>query len=328
MRSLLAFGSFLVIFGHMMLSLSHQYYQALLSQGICVGIGTGCLFVPAIAVVPQWFSKKLGAAVGIAVSGSAVGGVIYPTVLNKLIPQLGFPWAVRVVGFIALGTLIIPVATMKQRVKPQKPRALLDMSAFTDGGFMAFVFATLVNYMGLFVGFFYLSYYAETKKITDHTMSIYLVSIFNAGSIFGRTVPNILGDKTGPFNLLAPATMVSGIVMLCILSVDSLAGIVVIALFLGFFSGALVGLPPVCLVALARAENKMPLLGTRIGMAYAMIALGVLVSGPAAGAILGAGDSLDWTSLWIWGGVPTIVSGLFYYVLRFWKYGMNPTTKA
>lgn len=327
-RQLLAFGSFLIVFGQMMLSLSDKYYQALLSQGVVMGVGTGCLFVPSIAIVPQWFSKRTGMAVGIAVSGSALGGVIYPIVLNKLIPEVGFAWATRAVGFIALGTLIIPLALMKQRVKPPKPRAFFDWSAFVDGGFMAFVFGTFLNYLGLFVSFFYLSYYSEANRITDHSMSLYLVSIFNAGSVFGRAIPNILADKTGPFNLLAPAAIFSGMLMLCMLSVHSVAGIVVMSVFSGFVSGALIGLPPLCLVALAKKGNKMHLLGTRLGMAYAIIAFGILASGPSAGAVLGTHGHLDWTGLWVFAGIPTLVSGMVYYAIRFGIYGIHPKTKA
>lgn len=66
-RELLLFGGFLIVFGQMMLSLSKEYYQAVLSQGVAIGIGTGCLFVPSIAIVPQWFSTKTGMATGIAV---------------------------------------------------------------------------------------------------------------------------------------------------------------------------------------------------------------------------------------------------------------------
>lgn len=38
-RSVLLLGCFLVVFGVFMLSLSHTYYQILLSQGFCIGVG-------------------------------------------------------------------------------------------------------------------------------------------------------------------------------------------------------------------------------------------------------------------------------------------------
>lgn len=49
LRPLLISGSVLEIFGLMMLSISTKYWQVFLSQGICVGLGGGLLFIPSIA---------------------------------------------------------------------------------------------------------------------------------------------------------------------------------------------------------------------------------------------------------------------------------------
>lgn len=73
-----------------MLSLCNAYWQALLAQGILVGIGSGCLFVPSFAVIQGWFSTRLGLAVGIAATGSAAGGIIYPVIFTNLIDKVGF----------------------------------------------------------------------------------------------------------------------------------------------------------------------------------------------------------------------------------------------
>lgn len=72
-RHLLISGTFLIVFGHMMLSLCHEYYQVLLAQGFCIGIGAGFLFVPAVAVLSTYFTTKLTLAMGIAASGSSLG---------------------------------------------------------------------------------------------------------------------------------------------------------------------------------------------------------------------------------------------------------------
>ncbi|KAJ5964481.1 uncharacterized protein N7479_004357 [Penicillium vulpinum] len=326
LRTLLIVGSFMVVFGHMMLSLCSQFWQVVLAQGFVVGIGTGCLFVPCVAIIPQYFSTKLGAAMGAAVSGSALGGVIYPIVLYRLINQIGFPWAVRVIGFIALGTLLLPLSIMRLRVQPPKVRAIIDPTAFKDPVYLAFVFTSLIAYMGLFVILFYLSFFAEATGITDNSLAFYLVPIFNAASVFGRTIPNKLADRFGPFNLLIPAALSSGLLMFCMIAVHSKGAVIAMAVLSGFMSGALIGLPPMCLAILTVDKSKI---GTRIGMGYAIIALGVLVGGPGGGAILRqSGASLDWQGLWVFGGVPTCVSGLCYMAIRVYKYGPKLNIKA
>jgi MFS family permease len=131
-RWLLVIGTFLVVFGHMMLSLCTEYWQCLLAQGFVIGIGSGCLFVPAVAIMPTYFSTKIGLALGIAASGSSTGGIIYPIMFSKLLDQVGFGWAVRILGFTALILQLIPILVMKMRVKPGKVRSLIDWTAFTD----------------------------------------------------------------------------------------------------------------------------------------------------------------------------------------------------
>lgn len=325
LRSLLALGSFGIVFGIMMLSICKTYGEVLLAQGFCVGIGAGCLFVPCVSVLPTYFSSRLGTALGLAVSGSALGGIIYPVVLYKLIEPLGFGWTVRVMGFIALGTLLVPIAVMRQRVKPPRARSLVDWSAFTDVPYMAFVVTSLIAFMGLFVLFFYISYYGQATRLTDTNMGFYLVPILNAGSFLGRTLPNALADKTGPFNLIAPCCLLVGVLTLCLIAVKNEGGLVALAVLGGFFSGALIGLPPLCFVALTKDKSKI---GTRVGMGFGMIGLGVLAGGPAGGAILARSTDLSWKGLWAFGGTATCLAGLMYAGLRIYLYGFNVAVKA
>ena len=74
---LIRLGSFLTVFGLMMTSISTEYYQVMLAQGICVGLGSGCLFVPSFAIIPQYFSTRKALATGIAASGSSLGVYLY-----------------------------------------------------------------------------------------------------------------------------------------------------------------------------------------------------------------------------------------------------------
>ncbi len=72
-RELILLGSGLVVFGQMMLSLCTQYWQVLLAQGFCIGLGAGCLFVPSVAIISTYFTTRLAVAMGLAAAGSSVG---------------------------------------------------------------------------------------------------------------------------------------------------------------------------------------------------------------------------------------------------------------
>lgn len=326
LRALLVVGSILIVLGNMMLSLCHAYWEVILAQGFCIGIGAGTLFVPAVAILPTYFRKNLGLAIGLAAAGSSTGGIIYPIVFYKLVFTIGFGWATRVLGFIALGTLIFPVVLMKQRIKPPKPRALWDIEAFTDWPFIVFVGGAFLGFVGLYTALFYISYFGQVTGITSDEMAFYLVPILNAASVFGRTLPNWLSDKTGPLNIIIPGAFICGILLLCFLSVHTLAGIVVNTIFIGFFSGVFIALPPVLFVALTADKSKV---GTRIGMGFAFLSAGVLLGGPAVGAVLGTNvDNLNWTGVWVYGGVFLLASGVVFVIVRFLKVGMKFMAKV
>lgn len=67
-------GSALVLLGTILQGLCSQYWQLLLAQGICVGVGMGCLAVPSVAVPSSWFTTRLPLANGVIVSASGFGG--------------------------------------------------------------------------------------------------------------------------------------------------------------------------------------------------------------------------------------------------------------
>ncbi|KAF1949929.1 MFS general substrate transporter [Byssothecium circinans] len=310
LRLLLITGSFMVVFGHMMLSLCTEYWQVLLSQAFCVGIGSGLLFTPTISLLPTYFSTHMGLAVGIASSGPSLGGVIYPIVLYRLLSQVGFPWAVRSLAFIALATFILPLAVMRVRVRVPKPRAVVDWTAFRDAPFMVFTLSVLIVFIGNAVLIFYVSFYPANKGFTNESLVFYMAAIFNAGSILGRIAPNALSDRIGVFNTMAPITLILGITVLCMAAVENEAGMIVEAIVTGFFSGVVVALPPVCFRVLT--ENRS-MIGTRMGKGF---------------AILGKVEPLNWTGLWAYGGVAGILSGLFVAVVRIIRVGVALNAKA
>jgi hypothetical protein len=94
------------------------------------------------------------------------------------------------------------------RVKPAKPRAFLDWSAFTDRPFAIFVFCTMLGFIGNYVTLFFISYFSEATHIASKMMAFYLIPIVNAESAFGRTIPNAISDYTGPISSESPIMLI------------------------------------------------------------------------------------------------------------------------
>ncbi|GAM84094.1 hypothetical protein ANO11243_020860 [Dothideomycetidae sp. 11243] len=310
-RPLILVGSFLVVFGHMMLSLSTTYWQVFLSQAICVGLGAGCLFVPGVAILSTYFQCNLASAVGVAAAGSSMGGVIYPIVLYHLIPRLGFGWATRIIAFISLATLVVSNTVMKVRVLPPGKRKLLDLPSFKEPPYTLFVLAGLVAFAGLYPPFFYIQSFAQDKHIMGDNLSFYSLAIINSASIFGRIIPNLLADFVGPMNMIVPATLISGIIALCLIAARTVVPLVILCILYGFFTGSLVSLPPTIFVSLS--QHKRHLIGTRMGMGFFFYSIGLLIGTPAGGWIL---DSSGFNGIWIFAGTLLVVASGIMFAAR------------
>jgi hypothetical protein len=62
----------------LMASISTKHWQLLVSQGICVGLGSGLLYVPSVSVPAQYFSSNVMLATGLVATGSSMGTSPFP----------------------------------------------------------------------------------------------------------------------------------------------------------------------------------------------------------------------------------------------------------
>lgn len=308
----------------MMTSLCTAYWQAILAQGICVGIGSGCLFIPSVAIVSTYFSTKKSLATGIAASGSSLAGIIYPIVFHRLEPKIGFPWATRVIAFIMLGTLLIPLAVMRVRIMPAQKRSLFDETALKELPFMLFTLGVFFGFIGIYIPFFYMPSFA-LRKIPGITaeFSVYTIAILNAASTLGRIVPNYVADKTGPLNMIVPCALISAVLAYCWIAVENKGGLIVFCILYGFFTGSFVSLPPTTIVTLS---PRLEIVGTRMGMVFSACGLGLLIGSPVAGAILGLGN--DFLGLQLFCACTIVASAAILYPARVAKAGWRFITWA
>ncbi|KAI5924012.1 major facilitator superfamily domain-containing protein [Camillea tinctor] len=295
-RGLTAAGLFLVIFGQFMTSLCSQYWQILLAQGLCVGLGCGVMFLPSAVVLSQYFVKRRAIALGVQSVGSPLGGIIFPIIFSRLQPTVGFGWATRVIAFILLGMAPIPLIFMRPRVPaPKHKRAFLDNSVFTDPPFIIWSVASFFAFLGLYVPFFYIQLFAIRYRLASSDFSAYLVTLLNAGSVVGRLLPTFLADYLGSLNMLIATTFGASVIAFGWFGVDDLGGLIVFAILYGFCNGGITSLPPSAIITFTPDLSR---LGTRLGMAFVLMGLAVLIGNPIAGAILrNSSEAASWRGL-------------------------------
>ncbi|KAK4892374.1 hypothetical protein LTR27_009208 [Elasticomyces elasticus] len=280
-RLLVISGSAIVVFGMMMTSLCTEYWQFMLAQGIVVGLGGGCLFITATSILPSYFSKKRALAMGIAASGSSLGGIIYPFIITNLQESVGYGWAVRTVAFIALATLAVPCAVIKPRAKPPGRRKIFDTSILKEIPYEIFNLATFFGFVGQYIPYFFIEQYAGDHDID---MAFYMLTFLNVGSIPGRILPSLIADKYfHPLKVLATCTGCATILAFCWIAIKhSKGGLIVWCLLYGFCSGAFVSLQG---AAVASMATDMRTIGTRFGINMFAGAIGILIGSPVGGAI-------------------------------------------
>jgi MFS family permease len=295
----------------MMTSLCKEYYQFMLAQGILGGLTDGIMFSPAMAAVSHYFQAKRGAALGITVTGSSLGGVIFPIALSKMFENesLSFGWTVRIIGFIMLAMLSLSLATVRPRLPPRNGKVLMP-SAFKQVAYSLFLAGMFLMIWGIFTPFFYLTEYAIAQGMSVN-LSSYILSILNAASVFGRLLPGVLADKVGRFNTICCFGSSTGILLLCWIAVKSNAAIIVFAALYGFFSGAIVSLMSPCIAHLSPTPSHI---GTYLGMGMAVISLAGLTGTPITGALI---DHYKcYTQAAIFSGVSTLVGAALVLVTK------------
>lgn len=267
----------------MMTSLCEEYWQFMLAQGVLGGLVTGLLLIPAMAAVSQYFDKKRAAALGLAVSGSSIGGIVFPIALSKMLNSstLGFGWSVRIVGFLILPCLAFSCITVQARL-PSRQTNFFIGAAFKKATYSLLVLSCFFVFLGMFTPIFYLAVYAVHKGV-DATLASYLLAILNGASTFGRIIPGILADKFGRLNIFGMGGIITGIIILCWNTAESTAGLVVYAVFFGFWSGTIIsGAAAAFSVCVEDARD----LGTYMGMGLGVGAVAVLIGPPINGALV------------------------------------------
>lgn len=303
-------GSICVVLMIFLLGVCTQYLHFIVVFGILGGIGSALLFTPSIAAVGHFFNRRRGNTTGIAAGGGAFGGIVFPLLLQSLIPKVGFAWSTRIMGFIMLFLCMLANLLIKSRLPKTRRSPHPDFRILAQPAFAWTVIGVFLLEWALFIPLTYITSYALEEGYAM-SFSYQILPILNVGSVFGRWLPGFYSDIIGRYNTCLVVTVVT------IFSVFAVwlpfgghtAGLIAFALLFGFASGSNISLTPVCIGQLCDTKDY----GRYYATCYTIVSLGCLTGIPIAGAILDACRGNYW-GLIVWTGA-CYVGALFALIV-------------
>ncbi|EFR00052.1 hypothetical protein MGYG_03058 [Nannizzia gypsea CBS 118893] len=277
-------GLLLQIIGLAMTSLSMEYYQFFLAEGVCVGIGSGMLFAPGITLAASYFSTKRPLAIAVVTSGAATGGIVFPIVSYWLIVAVGFQWAVRIITSLVLlasGTTLYTLRPYRSSIS-RKEEPYISLSGFKDASHCTFVVGATLGLIGGFIPFFYIPVYGLALGLRVELAS-YFLSAMNVAALIGGFALTILASRVGNLNTAILFTNVSGIILFSLVLAQDPVGVIIGSLFYALVAGYQLVLL-FSAVASITIDTSPRCSQGRVGIILG--SLGVLVGTPIAGGIV------------------------------------------
>ncbi|EXM17901.1 MFS transporter superfamily [Fusarium oxysporum f. sp. vasinfectum] len=301
------------VFATMMTSLCTEYWHFMLAQGILMGTAMAFLQIPAFAAVSQYFDKKRAAAFGITVSGSSIGGVVFPIALSKMLndSSLGFGWSIRIMGFVMIPLMSFSCMTVRPRL-PSRKTSFFLIEPFKNPLYLLVIGSLFFLFIGMFAPLFFIPTYAVSRGVNP-TLASYLLAITNAASTFGRIIPGVLADKYGRLNMYSLGGLCTGVVILCMNEAKTTAALVVYALVFGFCSGTIISGVSAAFTLVSKDPRNN---GTYMGMGLAVSSLAALIGPPVNGVLVSKYGGFFQVS--VFSGVMCLFGGCLATVAKMW----------
>ncbi|KAL5627392.1 hypothetical protein BROUX41_003545 [Berkeleyomyces rouxiae] len=313
-RILMVLGLVLQMIAIFTASVSTQYWQIFLSQGICFGLGNGCLFCPTVTTVSTYFSSHRVLAIGIAACGTATGGLIFPGIARAMLPEHGMAWTLRTMGFVQFVSLIFAFCLVKPRIPPRRSGQIIEWAAFKELEYTYYAVGNFFCFLGLYFAFYYLSSFSRSNITPplSYESSLDLLMVMNGVGILGRIIPNYTTESVGLLNLYIPFAFISGLLMVLWMAVSTTTSLYVWSIFYGIFAAGVQSLFPAGLSTLTTDLSKQ---GTRIGMTFTIVSFAVLAGPPIEGLLIQAMDG-KYHGAQAFAGGCTIIGSMFVLAAR------------
>lgn len=307
-------GLLLQLGGVFATSFANEYWQLLLAQGLCQGLGNGLVFCPAVALISTYFPpKRRSFAVSLVACGGATGGMVFPAIAQSLLYRIGFPWTIRIMGFVMLAISILVLPFSKPKYQPRSSKAWLDLDAFRELPYVLFCLGMFLAFLGLYFAYYYVRLYARDILYVSQFTSFTALLIINSFGIPGRCVPALLADKFyTPLNVQIPVILVTGVLLFSWIAINSVVRFSIWVAVYGFFAGGSQSLFQAAASSFATDPERT---GIRIGMVFTFVSFACLSGPPLCGQLIEIRRG-DYLAAQLFGGAVMVAGSLFLFVAR------------
>jgi len=275
-------------------------WMGYLTYGVGVGVGAACVYVPTLAIVGGWFSKRRNTALGIAAAGTGCGTLIVPPFAAALIGHYGWRTTYLILG-AGSALLLIGCALLVEAppLRPTTTRKHPFGHIVRSSEFVMLYISWLLATTALLVPFVYLPSFAHDHGASDVAAAA-LLSLLGGVSIVSRLGLGPLGDRMGTIRLFKATVFIMGVSYALWLALPAYGWLTVFATILGLSYGARISLMPGVLIELFGAQN----LGTLLGVFFTSSGFSTMLGPPLAGLVV------DYTGSYQWGIAFALAMGL------------------
>ncbi|MFP5224477.1 MAG: MCT family MFS transporter [Actinomycetota bacterium] len=282
---LLATGAVLISTGLFASSVAGALWQVQLAYGLILGTGVACAYVPSVATVSGWFERRRGLALGLAVSGSGVGAIIFAPLSQALISDMGWRSAMRVLAAVSLVTVMAAAAFLKPRLAIAG-KATEGLRLRGNRAFMLLFASGCIASYGYWVPFVHIVPFAEDRGLSS-AAAAGLVPLMGLANTSGRIVMGAMADRLGRHRMMRFSIAALAVALVAWIGADSFLELAMFGIVYGVFAGSFIALLP----ALAGDYFGMERLAGVTGALFSGAAVGTLFGAPVSGALFDATGS-------------------------------------
>jgi MFS family permease len=204
-------GVFLQTLGFNCASFSRRIWHLYLTQGVLVGCGVGWTYIPTIAIISQWFSRRRSLANGITGAGSGIGGLIFSFATRVMIGNLSLAWSLRIIGVVSGVMNLMGTALIRSRNKEIQPRQHgFDVALLKRYDVLLLLSWSFVSMLGYIVILYSMSDFARSIGL-DNDRDAAVTAFLNLGTALGRPFIGVLSDRFGRIETAGMITFVCGL---------------------------------------------------------------------------------------------------------------------